>query len=252
MKKTLLTIVLLVFSCSLLFSQDQIINGSLRVGAYSGALDSMGEGARLYLSGVRENSDPIWLARYNTGSDASELRVVVGDNYGASGDKFSVGAIRYEDLLYHSVMVVTASGRVGINTEQPQSTLAVNGTITAKQVKITAQGWPDYVFAPAYRLRPLQEVADSIECYKHLPGMPSEKQLMTGGLDVAEMSKMQQEKIEELTLYLIQQDKTQQQMQHAIALQKQQQLQHKAQLEARLQKLEEKQKLLINMIKHID
>lgn len=247
MKKTLLTVLTLLSALSFLFSQDQTINGNLRVGAYVSGTDSAVEGARLYFSGAKENHDPIWLSRFNVRPDATELRVVVGDNYGSGGDKFSVGAIKLQDSKYYPVMVVTSSGMVGINTDNPTTALSVNGVITARQVKITTQGWADYVFDSAYRLRPLQEIADSIKYYRHLPGMPSEKQLVAEGLDVGDMARMQQEKIEELTLYLIQQEKTQQQMMRMITAQ-QQQLQKKACLEERLQEQEKKLKALRNLM----
>jgi hypothetical protein len=56
-------------------------------------------------------------------------------------------------------MTITGSGNVGIGTTSPQSTLAVNGIITSKEVVVTTSGWSDYVFAPDYQLRPLKEVA---------------------------------------------------------------------------------------------
>ncbi|ATL49570.1 hypothetical protein COR50_21660 [Chitinophaga caeni] len=99
------------------------------------------------------------------------------------------------------------SGKVGIGTENPQSELAVNGTVTAKQVKVTITGWPDYVFDTAYSLLPLKEVMAYVHEHKHLPELPSAKNIDKEGLDLGSMQKAQMKKIEELTLYLMEEDK---------------------------------------------
>jgi hypothetical protein len=71
-------------------------------------------------------------------------------------------------------------------------------------LKCTAD-WADYVFEPGYQLRPLEEVEQFTKKNKHLPGVPSAAQLIkNGGIDVNEMLAKQMEKIEELTLYMIQ------------------------------------------------
>ena len=67
--------------------------------------------------------------------------------------------------------------------------------------------WPDYVFADDYDLMPLDELAASIQKHKHLPGIPSAKQIGDNGIPLGQVQKHMMEKIEELTLYLLQQDK---------------------------------------------
>ncbi len=69
--------------------------------------------------------------------------------------------------------MLNSSGNVGIGTTAPRNALDVNGVIRAKEVKIEASPWPDYVFAPDYKLPTLQEVARHIEENRHLPGIPS-------------------------------------------------------------------------------
>jgi hypothetical protein len=100
-------------------------------------------------------------------------------------------------------MTVKPNGYVGIGTENPQSLLAVNGKVSAKEVEVTLSGWSDFVFASDYTLRPLSEVESFINTNKHLPDVPSEAEVLENGVNVGEMSATLLQKIEELTLYII-------------------------------------------------
>ncbi|WP_052266454.1 hypothetical protein [Pedobacter kyungheensis] len=100
------------------------------------------------------------------------------------------------------------SGNVGIKTQTPRDyELAVNGKIRAREIKVEANNWPDYVFEEGYKVETLQKLESYIKANKHLPDMPSAKEVETNGIAVSEMLKLQQQKIEELTLYLIEKDK---------------------------------------------
>jgi hypothetical protein len=85
--------------------------------------------------------------------------------------------------------------------------LSVDGGIVAKKCVIQIKDWADYVFASDYSLKPLEEVEAFIEENKHLPDVPSEKMVLEEGIELAEMNKILLQKVEELTLYLIEQDK---------------------------------------------
>lgn len=67
--------------------------------------------------------------------------------------------------------------------------------------------WSDHVFQPNYSLRPLSEVKQFIDTNKHLPDVPSEKEVKEKGYNIHDMNKVFMQKIEELTLYVIQQQK---------------------------------------------
>ena len=98
---------------------------------------------------------------------------------------------------------ITSTGKVGIGTEDPQSLLAVNGTITSKEVKVTLDGWSDFVFNNDYQLKDLEEVETFINKNNRLPGIPSEAEVVENGVNLGEMDTKLLQKIEELTLYMI-------------------------------------------------
>ncbi len=87
--------------------------------------------------------------------------------------------------------------------------MVVNDSIEAKLVKVTATpgSVPDYVFAPTYKLQTLNELEKYIQANKHLPNIPNAKEIETNGQNLGDMQLKLLEKIEELTLYVIEQDK---------------------------------------------
>ena len=97
-------------------------------------------------------------------------------------------------------------GGVGIGTDNIPSIykLAVDGKVVAEEIRVkNSSSWPDYVFTPEYNLMPLQELEQNIQQNGHLPGIPNAKEVETNGFDLGDMNRRLLEKVEELTLYLI-------------------------------------------------
>lgn len=103
-------------------------------------------------------------------------------------------------------MRINSSGNVGIGTASPSEKLSVNGKIRAKEIKVET-GWADFVFQPDYKLRSLKETEQFIEQNGHLPEIPSAKDVEENGINLGEMNAKLLQKIEELTLHLIEQSK---------------------------------------------
>lgn len=100
-------------------------------------------------------------------------------------------------------MIIHAGGNVGIGTDNPQHKLDVKGKIRAEEV-IIETGWADFVFDKDYKLPSLTEVENHINEHKHLPDIPSEAEVKeNGGVGLGEMQVKLLQKIEELTLYVI-------------------------------------------------
>jgi hypothetical protein len=113
-------------------------------------------------------------------------------------------AINSNDNFY-----VFTNGTVGINTNYVPSgyQLAINGSAiaTSMTVKLYAS-WPDYVFKKDYQLPTLTDVKTYIDQNQHLPEIPSEADVAKNGLNLGEINKLLLKKVEELTLYLIEQN----------------------------------------------
>lgn len=104
-------------------------------------------------------------------------------------------------------MSILANGNVGIGTTSPTDKLSVNGNIRAKKVIAAQTGWSDYVFNDDYKLLSLSEVARFIKDNKHLPEIPSAKEVEEKGIDLGDNQALLLKKIEELTLYMIEMKK---------------------------------------------
>ena len=124
----------------------------------------------------------------------------MGHNDGASANNLA--------LNLESSNFVINGGNVAIGTQDPKGyKLAVNGNIRAKEIKVEATNWPDYVFAKEYQLPSLAETEKHVKEKGHLPGIPSAQDVKENGIDLGEMNAKLLQKIEELTLHLIKMEK---------------------------------------------
>lgn len=98
-------------------------------------------------------------------------------------------------------------GNLGIGILNPKNKLDVNGTIHSQEVKVDMNGWSDFVFTKEYNLPTLKEVEKQIKENGHLKNIPSEKEVLENGINLGEMNAKLLQKIEEMTLYIIEQNK---------------------------------------------
>ena len=101
-------------------------------------------------------------------------------------------------------MRLLSNGSLGIGTTSTGThKLAVEGSIGAREITVEPTGWSDFVFEKDYHLRTLAEVEQHINENGHLPEIPTEAEVTQNGSNLGEMNAKLLQKIEELTLYLI-------------------------------------------------
>ncbi|KAF2080318.1 hypothetical protein [Flavobacterium sharifuzzamanii] len=129
------------------------------------------------------------------------------------------GSSIYGDLRFHTTfwngsdytnydrMVITLDGNVGVGTVNPAYKLDVCGTIRAKEIKVDLLGGCDFVFEDDYKLMDLNKLEEFVTQNKHLPEIAPAKEMIANGLEMKEFQMKLLQKIEELTLYTIEQNK---------------------------------------------
>ncbi|MBV8255427.1 MAG: hypothetical protein JO154_22700 [Chitinophaga sp.] len=109
--------------------------------------------------------------------------------------------------------IVNGEGEVGMGMDPVAGyKLLVNGTLGATKIKVKQGNWSDFVFQDNYQLPSLAEVEAYVREHKHLPNIPTEKEVVENGIDVGDMNKKLLQKIEEMTLYMIEMKKDNEQL----------------------------------------
>jgi len=116
--------------------------------------------------------------------------------------RYGDGALTFYRGGSGTKLIINEIGNVGIGTTSPSNKLDVAGTIRAEEI-IVASDWADFVFEDGYELPSLESVEQHIEQKGHLPGVPSSEQVKSQGLSLGESQALMMQKLEELTLYMI-------------------------------------------------
>lgn len=218
MKKSIL-IALSIGACLSLKAQNETVNGNLDVTGKLGVgisnptenleVKTFGGTFKTYKYGpeylIAVNGG--WARGFRIRHQTSDNPVVFG-NYGGIAYiscGFSSGADKtgYQNRK----LSIKKNGNVGIGIDNPNNKLSVNGKIKTQEVIVSANGWPDFVFKKSYDLPTLKEVEEHINTKGHLKDIPSEKEVIENGFLLGEMDSKLLQKIEELTLYTIEQEK---------------------------------------------
>jgi len=180
------------------------------------------DGNLMFASGARSiqfanpgSSSAAMMYMFASGSSNSDRMVLAhsptypnwGLQYNDNGDQFN-----FLGAGTNRMTVNLSTGNVGIGVASPVYRLEVCGTIRAKEVRVET-GWCDYVFEKDYKLRSIDKLEQYINKNKHLPGIAPASEVEKDGLKIAEMNKAMMEKIEELSLYVIQLNKQNKQLQ---------------------------------------
>ena len=114
----------------------------------------------------------------------------------------------FDDNMNENGLMVIKNGNVGIGTDNPKTKLSVEGTIISSEIIVLTDisKYPDFVFSDNYKLRSLKELEKYIEENNHLPDIPKTNEVIDG-IVLGEMNIKLLQKVEELTLYTIEQQK---------------------------------------------
>jgi len=171
-------------STTTLYLQNE--GGALNIGSHT-TIKHDGVGEVLRLDGINPNIGFYYNGLYKSyiAQTPYHLNVTVGDG----------------PILLNGTQVAIG----GFDEDADDYMLTVNGKVICEELKVELSGnWPDYVFADEYNLKPLHELKSFIDTNNHLPNIPKAAEVEKDGFELGEMNRKLLEKVEELTLYVIQ------------------------------------------------
>ncbi len=186
---------------------------------FNGASDKAYFGSSIPLAGVNyaylnvqgSGDNGLFVRAANSGKYALGLKVYsnnenVIEAYGTSAT-IKTFTVQGSGSTLINATGVTATGNVFLvqNSTRKLLQLTNDGILRARQIIVDQANWADYVFKPNYDLMSLEQVKKYIKENGHLPGIPSAKEIAETGINLSEMNTKLMEKVEELTLYIIQQ-----------------------------------------------
>jgi hypothetical protein len=221
MKKTLLSLTLL-FATSIIAHAQWTTSGTV-----TSTTNSVGISTSAPISTFQVNSG---INKFSVGSvnypglnygtsyvGFNAARTVVGSStsWTIDGDNFhNGGGVIYADIygnIYLSPLGSNGTTSRTLTDIDIKNSIALrvgaDGVVYAKDVMISTTTFPDYVFKKGYTLPSLSEVKSYIDQHQHLPEIPSEQEVVKNVLNVAEMNKLLMKKVEELTLYAIENER---------------------------------------------
>lgn len=185
---------------SILLNGDvEVVSGALTTSGYQ---DFMGTKVTAILGDDYNEYTCFGSARGGMIRGSNEGYLILSGNPNGYGNR-NVYINRYTSN--GDVIMTAGSGQVGIGVDDPEYKLDVAGTIRANEIMVTTTG-ADFVFADDYQLRPLSEVKAFITENKHLPEIKSAQEMQENGVGINELQTQLLQKIEELTLYILQQE----------------------------------------------
>ncbi len=198
-----------------LYAESDVAGDGNKYGVYGKAIASPVQTADDKIYGVRGSA--------TTDGGASTLFGVYGsvDFQGGPGSAALYGlssGVNHYALYADGNAYFDQDVRIGHTDDVTGYKLSVNGKIISEELKVQLKSlWPDYVFSKDYKLMPFTELRDHIEQKGHLPGVPTAKEVNeSNGILVGEMNRILLEKIEELTLYMLEQDREIQELKQQI------------------------------------
>jgi hypothetical protein len=172
------------------FIMDNKENGNIFINSGNALMGIIGSANRAFVGGTSITGDNY--GAFNVSSSDNGIFI-----YPTTQFKFGL-SIRMNSLTDNAIQVM------GSNGTTRNFSVKANGEVYARKYTTTLDDIPDYVFNSDYELMTFQELRDFISTNRHLPNVPSAKEYKETGVDLGEMNRVLLEKVEELTLYLLQ------------------------------------------------